>query len=106
MTLEEFDRAIADIPKTKTNEAISAYDSINLDHLRDVVERFRKVPTYDELLNNNMQSNKEKQELIDYLKEKIKSLKNDLKGIKGQERYFLKQILSIYEEILNKIEKR
>ena len=46
------------------------------------------------------------QELIDYLKEQIKSLKNDLKGTKGQERYFLKQILSIYEEILNKIEKR
>lgn len=48
----------------------------------------------------------EKQELIDYLKNKIKKLKNDLKGTKGQERYFLKQILSIYEEILNKIEKR
>lgn len=46
------------------------------------------------------------QELIDYLKNKIKKLKNDLKGTKGQERYFLKQILSIYEEILNKMEKR
>ena len=46
------------------------------------------------------------QELIDYLKNKIKNLKNDLKGTKGQERYFLKQILTVYEEILNKIEKR
>ena len=48
---------------------------------------------------------KEKQELIDYLKNKIKKLKNDLKGTKGQERYFLKQILNVYEEILSKIEK-
>lgn len=48
---------------------------------------------------------KQKQELIDYLKDKIKNLKNDLKGTKGQERYFLKQILNVYEEILNKIRK-
>ena len=44
-------------------------------------------------------------ELKNYLKEQIKSLKNDLKGTKGQERYFLKQVLSIYEEILSKMER-
>ena len=58
------------------------------------------------ILYENKKFKKEKQELIDYLKCKIKNLKNDLKGAKGQERYFLKQILSTYEEILNKIEKR
>ena len=59
-----------------------------------------------EMANEIIDLKRKKQELIDYLKNKIKKLKNDLKGTKGQERYFLKQILSIYEEILSKIEKR
>ena len=59
-----------------------------------------------EMANEIIDLKRQKQELIDYLKNKIKKLKNDLKGTKGQKRYFLKQILSIYKEILSKIEKR
>lgn len=86
---------------------------------KETIEQFKKLSEHDqkEVLNLIRLKNKFKKqeierkakaydELIDYLKNKIKNLKNDLKGTKGQERYFLKQILNVYEEILNKIEKR
>ena len=47
---------------------------------------------------------KEKQELIDYLKEKIESSKGNDTVINGM--YFKSMSRCIYEEILSKIEKR
>lgn len=121
MTLEDFDRTILDIPKTKTEEAISAYSSINLDHLRDVAERFRKIPTYEEVLNKNIRLNKERQELIDYLQEQIKRCEKNIEihskeisklvDVKNHNRHVIlrvriKMAKQVYEEILSKIEKR
>lgn len=53
MTKEEFLKAIESVPKTDSINPISAYNSINVEDLANAVERFKKVPTYDELLKKN-----------------------------------------------------
>lgn len=44
----------------KTNNLVSAYGSINIDDLQKAMNRFKKAPTYDELLKEN---NKQKEVL-------------------------------------------
>lgn len=56
----------------------------------------------EKLIDKYNQLEKEKQELIDYLKEKIKERNNDIKLI-GKDVYASKYA---YKEILSKIEKR
>ena len=53
MNKEEFLKAIENIPKTDSINPISAYNSINVEDLANAVDRFKKVPTYDELLKEN-----------------------------------------------------
>lgn len=42
-----------ELPKAKTNNPISAMNSISVEDLMEAVDRFDKVPTYDELLKEN-----------------------------------------------------
>ena len=53
MNKEEFLKAIENVPKTDSINTISAYNSINVEDLANAVERFKKIPTYDELLKEN-----------------------------------------------------
>ena len=53
MNKEEFLKAIENVPKTDSINPISAYNSINVEDLANAVDRFKKVPTYDELLKEN-----------------------------------------------------
>lgn len=53
MSEEEFLKAIESVPKTDSINPISAYNSINVEDLANAVDRFKKVPTYDELLKKN-----------------------------------------------------
>ena len=53
MNKEEFLKAIENIPKIDSINSISAYNSINVEDLANAVDRFKKVPTYDELLKEN-----------------------------------------------------
>lgn len=76
MNKEEFLKLIDGIPKTKTNNFVSAYNSIDVDDLAKAVERFKKVPTYKELLKENQQlkdKNNKYKEVID----KIKNILNN-----------------------------
>ena len=61
MNKEELLKAIMELPKTETDDLISAMNSINVNDLMSAVDRFNKVPTYDELLKEN----KKQKEVID-----------------------------------------
>ena len=55
MNKEEFLKAIENVPKIDNINPISAYNSINVEDLANAIERFKKVPTYNELLKENKQ---------------------------------------------------
>lgn len=61
MKKEELLKAIMELPKTETDNLISAMNSVNINDLMSAVDRFDKVPTYDELLKEN----KKYKEVID-----------------------------------------
>lgn len=66
MDVKEFDKLINSLPKVKIDKPISSMNSINVEDLRNAVERFKKIPTYQDLL-------KENQELKEQLEEHIKA---------------------------------
>ena len=68
MNKEEFLKAIESVPKTDSINPISAYNSINVEDLASAIDRFKKVPTYDELLKEN----KKYKEVIDKVSSQIK----------------------------------
>lgn len=68
MNKEEFLKAIESVPKTDSINPISAYNSINVEDLANAIDRFKKVPTYDELLKEN----KKYKEVIDKVSSQIK----------------------------------
>ena len=75
MDKEEFLKATENVPKTDSINSISSYNSINIEDLANAVNRFKKVPTYDELLKENKQLQQENKQLKDNwnkLKEFIK----------------------------------
>ena len=82
MNKEEFLKAIENVPKTDSINPISAYNSINVEDLANAVDRFKKVPTYDELLKENQKY----KEVIDKLKELIESKNNGVCVINGKEK--------------------
>ena len=69
MTKEEFLKAIESVPKTDSINPISAYISLNVEDLANAVERYKKVPTYDELLKKNQKY----KEVIDKANNKLNS---------------------------------
>lgn len=92
MNKEEFLKAIENVPKTDSINSISSYNSINVEDLANAVDRFKKVPTYDELLKEN-QILKEKYERI-YNENCILREKHNINDIGLlDENYKLKQII-------------
>ena len=62
MSNEEIDKLvdeIINIPIEKNNNCLSNYGSINVDELISVIKEMRKVPTYDELLKENLKLKKQ-----------------------------------------------
>lgn len=81
MNKEEFLKAIENIPKTDSINPISAYNSINVEDLANAVDRFKKVPTYDELLKENQKLETEKEQLnslVNSCQEEIRQLKKQI----------------------------
>ena len=70
MNKEEFLKAIENVPKIDSINPISAYNSINVEDLANAVDRFKKVPTYDELLKENQKY----KEVIDKAIENIQKM--------------------------------
>lgn len=69
MNKEEILKAIMELPKVKTNNAISSMNSINVGDLMSAVDRLNKVPTYGELLREN----KKQKEVIEKIAYKIEN---------------------------------
>ena len=63
MNVEEFDELINTIPKVESDNPISAMDSINVEDLRNAVERFKKIPTYQDLLKENQELKKQLEDM-------------------------------------------
>lgn len=53
MSEEEFDELINTIPKVENDNPISSMNNINVEDLRNAVERLKKIPTYQDLLREN-----------------------------------------------------
>lgn len=68
MAKDEILKAIMELPKVKANKPISAINSISVNDLMGAVDRFDRIPTYDELLREN----EKQQEIIDKAIEYIK----------------------------------
>lgn len=69
MEKEEILKAIMELPRLKANNPISAMVGISVDELMSAVDRFDKIPTYDELLREN----KKQKEIINKLYKKCKT---------------------------------
>ena len=63
MDVKEFDELINALPKVKIDEPISSMNSINIEDLRNAVERLKKIPTYQDLLKENQELKKQLKEL-------------------------------------------
>lgn len=59
MDVKEFDELINALPKVKIDEPISSMNSINIEDLRNAVERLKKIPTYQDLLKENQELKKQ-----------------------------------------------
>ena len=71
MNKEEFLKAIENVPKIDSINPISAYNSINVEDLASAIDRFKKVPTYDELLKENKKYKEVIDKAIEYMKDFI-----------------------------------
>lgn len=124
-TDEDIDKLIDEIVGQSLQEndnVISAYGSIDIDSLGDIMKEFKKMPNYDELLRHHNQEKQKKQELIDYLKKQIDicdgyldTIQSDLQEINFGGRmagktYLANEIMKnatakkCYQDILSKME--
>lgn len=69
MTKEDILKAITELPKVENKQVISSMNAINVDDLINAVDRFNKVPDYNDLLKEN----KKQKEVID---EAVKYIQN------------------------------
>ena len=65
VTLEEFDKAINELPKT--NDIVSTFSSVSVKELRKAVKRFEYVPSFDDLLKENNRLNNIIDKAIEYI---------------------------------------
>lgn len=100
MNVDEFDELINTIPRVESDNSIPSMDSINVEDLRNAVERLKKIPTYQDLL-------KENQELKKQLKEKNKTkifVEQNLEETYGEGLYLedLENKNQKYKEVIDK----
>lgn len=69
MDKEELLKKITELPKVKTNNPISTMNNISVDDLMSAVDRFDKVPTYNELLKENKKQKEAINKAIKYFEE-------------------------------------
>ena len=69
MDKEELLKTIMKLPKAETSNPISAMNSINVDDLMSAVDRFNKVPSYDNLLKENKKQKEVINKAIEYILE-------------------------------------
>ena len=100
MNVDEFDELINTIPRVESDNSIPSMDSLNVEDLRNAVERLKKIPTYQDLL-------KENQELKKQLEEKNKTkifVEQNLEEAYGEGLYLehLENKNQKYKEVIDK----
>lgn len=103
-----FDNFLKSVPTmvvdTKDRKTISAYGSIHVEDLKKAIDRFDKVPTYEELLKEN----KKQQEIINKIEEKIKeNIKNakyEITALTITDKVYYKYIDDMLNELLQMLE--
>ena len=102
MNKEEFLKAIENVPKIDSINPISAYNSINVEDLASAIDRFKKVPTYDELLKENKKYKEVINKAIKKLEQEITFCQNDSQGLYDKCNIAInrdKRILDILKEV-------
>lgn len=67
MSKEDLLKAMLELTKAETHNAVNTYGSVNVDDLMAAYDRLNKVPTYDDLLREN----KRQKEIIDMFLGKV-----------------------------------
>ncbi len=100
MNKEEFLELITKIPKTETENCISSFDSVNVEDLANAVERFNKIPNYNDLLKENQQL----KEQLKKLKWKIRRIKKCLKMYENKDEIIVGCICDDISKLIKDIE--
>lgn len=66
MNKEGFLKVISEVPKIKINSCIAAYNSINVEDLANAVDRFKRIPNYNDLLRENTNLEQALNEIREY----------------------------------------
>ena len=106
MSEEEFDELINTIPKVENDNPISSMNNINVEDLRNAVERLKKIPTYQDLLKENQELNKKLEEHIKAetkMEDEYRELEKQLEAKKEQVSY-LRRSVERKEEIIDDLE--
>lgn len=85
MTKEDILKAITELPKEENKQVLSSMNAINVDELMNAIDRFNKVPAYNDLLKENNKLNDAIQTYDILLKANIeenKQLKDTWKNLK------------------------
>lgn len=93
MTKEEILNAIIEIPKLEKLSPISVYNSVNVEDILKAVDRFKKIPSYNELLKENEQLKATLNEIKKFAKLHFE-LANE-----SVPKYVIKDILKIIDEL-------
>lgn len=92
MNVDEFDELINTIPRVESDNSISSMDSLNVEDLRNAVERLKKIPTYQDLLKENQELknlNRIYEEIISDDKENYKLFSSEIKRLENQQKEFI-----------------
>lgn len=95
MNVDEFDELINTIPRVESDNSISSMDSLNVEDLRNAVERLKKIPTYQDLLKENKELknlNRIYEEIISDDKENYKLFSSEIKQLKNQQKEFIEYL--------------
>lgn len=102
MGKEEFIKAITKLPKTKSSNSLSSMHSINIDDLISTIERFNKIPTYDELLKENQKYRETMDKINSFLDKHDKNAGKLY--YKYDNKYLLSEIKEDIRDILREVE--
>lgn len=91
-----YDNFLKSVPTivADTKNLISAYGSIDVEDLKNAIDRFNKVPDYGDLLKEN----KKQKEIIDKLSKIIFEIKDSIEITGGYPSNYIDDLLKILED--------
>lgn len=102
MSEEEINKIFNSIPKSKNTNSISAFNSIDIEDLKDAMKRLNEIPTFNSLLKENKQLKEQLQQSEEVIEECKQSIDNFMTHIDDG---FCADMMT-FIDILNKYEKK